>query len=293
VQWRYPEWDERIARLRPDWCTVTEERPTPRSTGPVAAVDDVRALVAVLRRAARSPRLQPRPERDGETLDLDRALHAAVAARSGRGGEDRVYRRRSHAPAEAALFVLVDCSASSAQAAPTPGAPTRLAQQQQATARLSRAAQAAGWRVAVQGFCSDGRHGVRQWRVQDVGEPWSDAVAARLASLHSDRSTRLGAALRHATRALAETKTARKLVLVMTDGEPHDVDVHDPRYLTADARHAVRTAERCGVRCACLLFDAEGAAAVEQMFGPGRSALLREAAGLPALLSRLLDGAFR
>lgn len=291
VQWRYPEWDDRIARLRPDWCTVTERHPPPPSSGPAPVAGDVQASAAVLRRALRTQRLQVRREREGDTLDLDAALRAAIDRRSGFADEARVYRRRARRPASGALVVLVDCSASSALPIDPQGAWTRLGVQQQAAAQLAMAAQSAGWRVAVQGFCSDGRHGVVQWRIKDFAESWSDAAASRLGALRSERSTRLGTALRHATRMLADETADRKWVLAMTDGEPHDVDLHDTRYLPADARHAVRAAERGGVRCACLLLAPEGDEAARQMFGAGRRALLRDTATLEAALSRLLDGA--
>ena len=289
VPWRYPEWDERIARLRRDWCTVTEQHPLSRSNSAPPDIGDVQALAAVLRRALRIPRLQQRHEREGDMLDLDAALRAVIDRRSGFAEEARVYRRRARVPASGALFVLIDCSASSALPVGPPGTPTRLALQQQAAAHLAMAAEAAGWRVAVQGFCSDGRHGVVQWRVKDFTELWSGASASRLGALHSDRSTRLGTALRHATRLLVGENADRKWLLAMTDGDPHDVDIHDPRYLPTDARHAVRSAERGGVRCGCLLLAAEGDEAERQMFGAGRSALLRDAVMLPAVLSRLFN----
>ena len=125
-------------------------------------------------------------------------------------------------------------------------------------------------------------------RVLDFGEPWTERSASRLQALRSERSTRLGAALRHATRALAGEPPGAKLVLAMTDGEPHDVDIHDPRYLPADARHAAQAAERVGVRCVGLLVAEEGTAVARQMFGAGRSAALGHVAALPAVLSRLL-----
>jgi nitric oxide reductase NorD protein len=124
--------------------------------------------------------------------------------------------------------------------------------------------------------------------VKDFDEAWSDGTAARLASLQSGLSTRLGAALRHATRALTAQPASRRLVVVMSDGEPHDVDIHDPHYLIEDARHAVQSARLVGIGTLGLLLDAEGAAASRRIFGAGQSALLGDAASLPSVLGRLL-----
>ncbi|HEX7923164.1 MAG TPA: VWA domain-containing protein, partial [Bradyrhizobium sp.] len=71
-------------------------------------------------------------------------------------------------------------------------------------------------------------------------------VRSRLAGLGSSHSTRLGAALRHAGGYLAGRRAFRKVLLVLTDGEPSDVDVPDPQYLVEDARRAAQQLRRRG-----------------------------------------------
>ena len=85
--------------------------------------------------------------------------------------------------------------------------------------------------------------------------------------LQSRLSTRLGAALRHATQLLLHTGSALRRVLLLTDGQPHDVDVHDPRYLVEDARHAVREATRLGVQVQCLCLDPAAVPSLGKVFG--------------------------
>ncbi len=287
VQWRYPEWDRLIGRLRADWCTVHERHPSGMATRVPAAVDAgaQRRLTLLLQKAALRARSLRRRERDGDEIELDEAVRAALALRSGSTGEPRVYRRVLRAPERCAVLLLIDSSASSAR--PHAGA-TQLTSQQGAAALLAGAAAQAGWSLAIQGFDSDGRQSVNHWRVKDFGEPWGEVMAARLAGLQSGLSTRLGAALRHATRTLTAEPATQRIVLVMSDGEPHDVDIHDPHYLVEDARHAVQTARLVGVRCLSLLLDADGAAASRRIFGARQSALLPEVAQLPSALAHLL-----
>jgi nitric oxide reductase NorD protein len=59
-------------------------------------------------------------------------------------------------------------------------------------------------------------------------------------------STRMGAALRHASQLLSGRQADKKLLLVLTDGQPADVDVADPEHLIADAAQAVREAGPAG-----------------------------------------------
>ena len=101
-------------------------------------------------------------------------------------------------------------------------------------------------------------------------------------------STRLGTALRHATRLLAASPGPRRLLLI-TDGKPQDIDVHDPRYLPEDARHAVRGAQWHGVRAQCLSLDAATLKPLQRIFGVGQVQVLTDERDAEAALARL-DG---
>lgn len=76
-------------------------------------------------------------------------------------------------------------------------------------------------------------------------------------------------------------------MLLLSDGLPHDIDVHDPHYLAADARHAVRQARRQGITVACLGLDARTLAEARQVFGPRCTGLLDAMSRLAPLLQRL------
>jgi len=108
-----------------------------------------------------------------------------------------------------------------------------------------------------------GRHAVRYLRFKDF-----DAHAkARLAGMASGLSTRMGAAMRHAGSILAHCPQSRKLRLVLTDGEPADVDVRDPQYLRYDARKAVEALHTPGIISYCLSLDPRADQYVARIFG--------------------------
>lgn len=50
----------------------------------------------------------------------------------------------------------------------------------------------------------------------------------------------MGAALRHAAHYLEGQQADKKLLLVLTDGEPSDIDTDDDRLLIADSHKAVQ-----------------------------------------------------
>ena len=297
VQWRYPEWDRRIGKLRMDWCVVHERHPQvaqPDETH-ASALETLdydaqvqRALTLVLKKSSMRARVLRRRERDGDDIELDEAVSAVLALRNGGTDALRVHTRWTQAAEKVAVLLLIDSSASSARphgSDATRG--TQLVTQQRVARLLAGAMAAAGGSLAIQGFDSDGREGVNHWRVKDFHERWSDGTAARLSGLRSGLSTRLGAALRHATRALTAQSASRRLIVVTSDGEPHDVDIHDPHYLIEDARHAVQSARLVGVSTLGLLLDTEGAVASRRIFGVGQSALLGDARLLPVVLARL------
>ena len=80
-------------------------------------------------------------------------------------------------------------------------------------------------------------------------------------------STRMGAAMRHAGHYLAHQEADKKLLLVLTDGEPSDIDVKDPRHLIEDARIAVRELDRKGIYTYCINLDAKADEYVSDIFG--------------------------
>lgn len=73
--------------------------------------------------------------------------------------------------------------------------------------------------------------------------------------------------MRHAGSILARCPQSRKLLLVLTDGEPADVDVRDPQYLRYDAPKAIEALHRSGITSFCLSLDPRADQYVARIFG--------------------------
>jgi nitric oxide reductase activation protein len=108
---------------------------------------------------------------------------------------------------------------------------------------------------------------VRYLHIKGFGEHWGEAVKGRLAAMQATYSTRMGAAMRHAAHTLAAQKADKKLMLVLTDGQPSDVDVIDARLLIDDARQAVKELDQQGIYTYCINLDAKADAYVRDIFG--------------------------
>ena len=162
-----------------------------------------------------------------------------------------------------------------------------------ATVLLGEAIHTVGDTFAVHGFCSDGRHNVFYQRYKDFEQPWSDLPKARLAGMEGRFSTRMGAAIRHAGQHLAQVRAQKKLLIVVTDGAPADIDVRDPQYLRFDARKAVEDVGRDGVVPFCLTLDPRADQYVARIFGARNYLILDHVERLPERLPLLYAGLTR
>ena len=283
----YPEWDCRRGVYRADWCRVTEQVPPPSTDG--ADFDpDAAALARHVRRrfeALREIRGWTRGLENGDEPDLD-AFVDSVADRRSRGVRNlRLYRRREHRLRDLSVAVLLDASRSTAAWI---GEHRVIEVARQSMAVLAEALAAAGDEFALYGFASDSRLRVRCHRLKDFGERYDDRIRRRLRGLGPGDYTRMGAAIRHVGGRLRERARARKLMLVITDGRPHDpTDRYEGRYALEDTRRALQEIRVQGVQCFGLTIDRSGRAWLPHLFGPGHYAVFSRLDALPTVLPRL------
>jgi len=284
----HPEWDRLIGAYRPGWCTVVEEAPPPGAPERAAEIlarrgAAVRRMQHLLRtgRLERPVRLRGQPE--GDALDLDAAIAAAIDRRCGRPPERGAYLRIERRRRDLAVLVLADLSASTLDPMPGTGTPM-LHAIREACMLVGATVEAAGDRCAIDGFCSNGREEVRYTRFKRFGEPFQGAAAARVAAMTGRLSTRFGAALRHATASLRGERADRRIVLLVTDGEPHDIDIWDRDYLVEDARRAVLEAARADVGVFCVTVARASDAWVARIFGRARYLVVDRPETLPERL---------
>ena len=282
----YREWDCRAGAYRPRWCRVTEQ--APRSTGRAGSGPDVTALADRVRRRfeiLREVRGWTRGLENGDEVDLD-AFVDSVADRRSRGvRSSRLYRRREHQERDLAVAVVLDMSRSTAAWI---GEHRVIEIARQSMAVLAEALSAAGDEFALYGFASDSRLRVRCHRLKGFGERYEDGTRRRLGAVEPGDYTRMGAAVRHVGRRLRERTSARKLMLVITDGRPHDpTDGYEGRYALEDTRRALRELRVDGVHCVGLTIDRRGRSWLPRLFGPGRYAVFSRPDALPTVLPRL------
>ncbi|MGH3666548.1 MAG: nitric oxide reductase activation protein NorD, partial [Egibacteraceae bacterium] len=306
--WLYPEWDAVAGRLREDWCLLRERVPDePAST---AAHDlTIRRYGTVVPRLRRHfERVAPRAWRtvrrvaDGDDVDVDAAVEALVDVRAGAIASDDVYQRHERARREVAVAFLLDLSSSTAEhlksapfTVPEPGMRRIIDVERMAAALLVESLRATGDPFGLYGFSSSGRDQVDVIVVKALDEPLTQSVLHRIDGLRPLRGTRMGAPIRHLTRTLARTASATKLLVIVSDGRPHDLGYghtyahggQDLAYALGDTRHALEHARASGVHPYLLTVDASGDEYLGEACGDLPYEVLSDVISLPERLLSL------
>ena len=140
---------------------------------------------------------------------------------------------------------------------------------------------------AIAAFCSNQREEVHYYRIKNFDTPYEERSQSFLAGLSGGYSTRLGAAIRHAAEDLKTQLTHRRLILVLSDGEPSDIDISDKNYLVEDARHAVHKLSQHGIDVFCVGLDSGGENYLTRIFGQRNFVQINKLESLPERLPML------
>lgn len=285
-----PEWDLNSGQLQPRRVLAQALQATaPAAWAPPPAL---RAEASRVRRRFEGQRAVPRWRRgepEGEEVDLDGWIRAAADAT----GDDHggLYRRRVRSQREMATLLLADLSFST----------DAYANERQRVIDVIREAlfvfgtalSACGDAFAITGFSSVKRR-LRLHPLKRFEEPWDTTPLARLGALKPGFYTRMGAAVRAGHRELAARPERRRLLLLLTDGKPHDIDGYEGRAGLEDTRQAVREARQAGLLPFAITIDAEAAAVMPLLFGDtggqrgqGGWACIRRPQELPRQLAAL------
>ncbi|QHF28411.1 nitric oxide reductase activation protein NorD [Pseudomonas sp. R32] len=144
-----------------------------------------------------------------------------------------------------------------------------------------------GDEFALYGFSSLRRQQVRMQQLKAFDQRYDDVTRGKIQGLKPGYYTRMGAAIRQASQVLGGRKRQRKLLLLLSDGKPNDLDLYEGRYGVEDTREAVREARRLGLTPFCITIDRKAGAYLPYMFGSNGYALIHQPEQLPQRLPQL------
>ena len=282
-----PEWHWKQQRLLRDHCSLTVL--DPRDAGPCAlparltrAVRRLRGQFEALTPSRRWLKAQP----EGSEPDLDACVRGWSDRSSGHlSGDDNRYLKCERRERDLACLVLADLSLST---------DAHVSDEQKvidvirdSLMLLAEALGATGDRFALYGFSSLKRSHIRFQRIKSFDEAYGRLPRGRIAALRPGYYTRMGAAIRQSTRLLAIQPNAMRLLMILSDGKPNDMDHYEGRYGIEDTRVALHEARRQGLRPFCVTIDHEGADYLPHLFGVDGYTVIRRPEDLPARLPLL------
>jgi len=286
----YPEWDYNSQSYRPDWVSLYESLHPQGNARDIDRLLEKHAGLAkqlkkMLDLLKPQDKVRIRYQEEGSELDLDVALRSLIDFKGGSSPDPRINMSHRNDGRNIAVTVLLDLSESLNEKA-AGSEQTILELSQEAVSLLGWAVQQLGDPFAIAGFHSNTRHDVRFMHIKGFSEQWGDEVKGRLAAMDASYSTRMGAAMRHAGHYLGQQQADKKLMLILTDGEPADIDSKDGRILIEDARQAVQELDAQGIYAYCINLDSKADEYVQDIFGK-QYTILDKVTQLPEKLPQL------
>lgn len=305
--YNYNEWDDIIGDYRHDWCRVRETVLKPSSARAVylarsenyGLIESLKKYFAVLR----PDRFRKfRRQLDGDDLDIDALVEAMTEIKSGSvPSNDGFYIRRDKRLRDVAAAFLLDLSGSTDEIINDQGK-TILDVEIESAIIMCEALETIGDQYAVYGFSSSGREKVDFYVAKDFEEAYTEKVWKRFGGLRSSNATRLGAAIRHTASKLGKCQAAVKLLFVLSDGRPYDIDyrsnvepkdmksflnIDSEQYAHADVRVALQEAKAQGITVFALTVDRKGKDYLEKIFGQVGYIVVNRVEDLPLRLPEI------
>jgi Mg-chelatase subunit ChlD len=282
----YREWDQNLSDYKMEWCLVRQRI---AEDEPNIFVEEIRSrlhgIIGLIRR--QFTRLKPerfkkyRAQPIGDGLDIDALVEAMVDMRSGSFLSENVYIRRDKRIRDVAVLFLLDLSGSTEEEV---NGRRVVDIQKEAMALMAEALDSLDDPYGIYGFSSEGRHRVDFFVVKDFAEPYSDQIQYRLGNLEPLGLTRMGAVLRHGLHKLDNTQAAVKLMVILTDGRPYDLDYGNLDYAIADTRKAIQEVRQKRIHPFIITSDKKSTDYLRRIAPQTQSIILPRVELLPTLL---------
>ena len=279
----YPEWDISLKQYRNNWCRI-EEIAIDQNINETHITDDLE-LRFFEKRIKKSLDLiindqkLIRYQADGDDIDID----AWVAAKSNKTKHaddfQNIYIRNNKNGRSIAILFAVDISGSTA------GWKNKIIKQ--STWLLSRTLANLNDQYAIYAFSGSGREHCHIYPVKKFDENYNNDIKQRIFSLKPQQYTRMGAAIRHLSKTLKQTDAKTKILFVLTDGKPDDIDGYRGHYGIEDTRRAFNEAKALHITPFVLTFDEEAMDYLPHMLGKKHFRLISDITMLPIQISTI------
>ncbi len=283
----FPEWDFKKQCLLEDFTRIIpmqSRNATPREL-PEQLVKVGRRLKRQFESLAARP-VWIRGQYEGDRLDLDAYMDYRGAQSGGADSADpRLFYQKRPLVRDLACLLLADLSLSTDAYVNDDHQVIDIIRD--SLYLFAESLSGSGDRFAIHGFSSLKRQHVRFNQIKNFDEPYGATVRGRIDDIKPGFYTRMGAAIRQATELLSQQPGEKKLLLLLTDGKPNDLDRYEGRYGIEDTRMAINEARQQGMVPFCITIDEHANQYLPYLFGRQGYTLIRKADQLPQRLPQL------
>jgi nitric oxide reductase NorD protein len=139
-------------------------------------------------------------------------------------------------------------------------------------------------KFAIYAFSSNKNTNVKFHIIKNFKEKYSNLIRGRIEAIKPGYYTRLGAAIRESTKILNKQQNQNKLLLIISDGKPNDIDRYDGRYGIEDTKKAIEEVKQKGITPFCITIDIEAKDYLSYLFGKNGYAVVRDSKKLPKIM---------
>lgn len=283
---KLPEWDYKTQVLQPDRCLL--QPMLPRDAKPQKLPIKLQKLAKTIQaqfEQLRSVRYWLKSQPQGEELDLGAWLDFHVESKISPTAEKGLFRSFRGNNRDLSCLLLADLSMSTDAHLDNENRVIDVVQN--SLLLFGEALQSVGDNFAMYGFSSVKRHNVRFTMLKNFNEPYSDHVRGRIQAIRPGFYTRLGTAIRQATNVIEEQKSSEKLLLILTDGKPNDIDHYEGRFGIEDTHQAICEAKKLGIKPFCITIDTDAQEYLPYLFGSDGYTVILRPEQLPVRLPQL------
>jgi len=277
------EWDYLRQSYRPGWCQVRlREVEDGDNDFKQQTEKKYPFLASQIRKIFEAMRDQPRyanRQTDGDEVDLDAVVDMYTAQKAGEELSERLYIRRLNNERNVSVCLLIDMSGS------TKGW-INLAMRE-SLILVSEALNTLGDQYSILGFSGLTRQRCEIYQVKDFSDTRLDLAHRRIGNIQAKDYTRMGFAIRYATRRLMQTEARHRILLMLSDGKPDDYDGYQGEYGIQDTRRAILEAQGSGINPYSITIDKQAQTYLPRLFGPGQYMILNDVSRLPLKLSEV------
>ena len=282
-----PEWHYKKQVLLKDYCCLQPVMET--NVKPCELPIQLAAVARRIRHqfeSLASVRVWLRKQTEGTEVDIDAYIYHRVAAKCGTATADmRLY--KTHQVQERNLSCLLLADLSQSTDAYVNNNARVIDVIRESLFLFSEALSATADRFGLYGFSSLRRDNVRFSTIKAFEDKYDNQVRGRIDAIKPGYYTRMGAAIRHAGNLLAQQPSHQRLLLLLTDGKPNDLDQYEGRYGIEDTRQALREVRNLGIKPFCVTIDEKAGSYLPYLFGAGGYVVIRRPSELPKQLLSL------